>query len=184
MDKQERDYIEKVKSILSKGKGAVEVIDELATLKQPDLEGLQLNTTILIGEITDLEFERNDGELEMAGDDNETYEEAELRVATALLNNIKAILADAEKENWYKLQAYAIKIAYSRLEKDNYLYEVIEKAIDPTTPEEAEKLLVEMKPTIPKEHPDKPGFGLEYAEVLARTVDSNGKVVQLKYVDV
>lgn len=181
MNKQEQSYIERVKGILAKNRSAVQTIDELATLQLPNLENIHLNTSMLIGEITDLEFERNDGELEMAGSDDESYEDAELRIATGLLSNVKNILADIERNNWYRNEAYAIKIAYSRLKNGKYLYEVIEKPIDPITPEEAEKLLVKIKPTIPKEHPELPGYNLEYVKVLGRTVDSNKIVVQLQY---
>ncbi|MFO0971404.1 MAG: hypothetical protein U0520_03610 [Candidatus Saccharimonadales bacterium] len=177
MNKKEQAYIHEVKDIIARSKGAVEAIDELAAIKTPDFDDLKLNTQMLIGDITDLEFQRNDGELDAGGSDDEDWDAAELRVATHLLNNIKGILADIEKSNWYKQQAYAIKIAYSKLEDGKYLYEVIEKPIDQMTHEEADKVLAEMKPTLPKEHPEFPGFDLEYAEVLVRTVDSNNKPV-------
>lgn len=175
MNKPEETYIQKVKKVIAKDSGAVEAIDELAAIIQPNLDGLRLNTVMLIGNIRDLEFERNDGELDAGGSDDEGWDAAELRIATRLLNNIKNILEDIDKSNWYKEQAYAINMAYSKLKNGKYSYEVIEKPIDHTTPETADKLLAEMKPTIPKEHPNAPGFSLEYTEVLIRTVDSNNK---------
>lgn len=178
MDKSEKAYIQKVKDVVAKNNGAVETIDELAAIKTPDLEKCNLNVKMIVGNITDLEFERNDGELDAGGlGDDESWDDAERRIATRLLDNVKGLLVDIDKENWYKPQAYSIKIAYSKLQGKKYLYEVVDKSIDPMSPDEAEKLLADMKPSIPKEHPTSPGFEFEYAKVLSRVVNSNGEPV-------
>lgn len=178
MNKSEKTYIQKVKDIVAKNNEPVDTIDELAEIKTPSLDDCNLNVKMLIGNITDLEFERNDGELDAGGlSDDESWDDAERRIATRLLDNIKGILADIDKENWYEPQAYSIKIAYSQLKGDKYLYEVADKTIDPMSPDEAEKLLADMKPSIPKEHPTSPGFEFEYAKVLSRVVDSKGEPV-------
>lgn len=177
MNDFEKDYVKKVEETVNKHSNAVEAIDELAKIKKPNTDGLSLNTLIIIESINNLNWEREDGELDVYTGD---WDAAELRIAKELLDNIKDILEDIEKGNWYRRAVFTIVLAYSKLQGEDYQYKLIKKRIEPSTLDEAEKLAAEIKASTPKAHPDDPSFTLEDIRVRDCIVDSNNRVLGLR----
>lgn len=159
---------------------AVEIVDKLATIEKPNTKDISINTLTIIESIDNLEFEREDGELDVGIDEAGSWDENELRIATEIIDNIKMILEDVENGNWYKRSVSSLELAYSRLQGEDYQYKIIKKSIEPTTLEEAEMQAAEIKANISKIHPDDPSFTLEDIRVRDFIVDSNNNVIDLR----
>lgn len=177
MNEQETAYINRAKDVIAQQKNAVETLDMLAALEMPSKDKLNLNTLTLINAIGELEHEREDGELDGGISDDESYDDAELKIATNILNYVKRILSDIEQENWYK-QVFSISFVYSWLKDDDYLYKITERPLDVTTYEEAEKQRDALKPTLLKALPEDPNYTLEDVRIGVELVDSKNKPVK------
>jgi hypothetical protein len=179
MNDREKDYVNRVKDIANKQGNAVEVVDELAALEKPDPSDLSINTQALIESIDNLEFEREDGELDVSLESMD-WKETEQRIATEIVDNIKIILADIENGNWYKRVVLSIDLVYSRLQGEDFQYKTTHKTIKPTTLEDAEKQAAEIKASIPKAYPQDLSFTLEDVRIRDLIVDSNNEVMDLR----
>jgi len=179
MKEQEIQFLHNIKSVLTKNADAVEIIDELAKLDKPSTDGLSVNTLTIIEYINNLEFEREDGELDGGSDDSEDYVTAELKIASENLQKIKSILTDIDNDNWYK-QVFWAEFAYSYLQNGKYSYKVVNQKMDAKSADEAKQQKDEVKAKAPKQHPDDPNFKLEDVRVNVKVVDKDDKTVEAR----
>lgn len=162
---------------MQKDLNTIAKVESLEKLDRPSIDEVSLNTKLIYWQIEALDFEREDGALDVFSGSSQEYEKAEARIAENILSNIKKILQDIEEGNKYRYQ-YCVSQIYSRLKDGTYSYRSIEKFLDAATQEEAEKLRDDIKVVTPKEHPSEPEFTLEDVRLGAEVVDSSGKKIR------
>lgn len=175
-NEQEKSYLAKVKQILGKDSGPVEVVDALAAIELPAKDDLSLNTLNIINSIDALNSEREDGDLEGGVSGNEAYDNAEKEIAAGILDHVNRILADIENNNWY-MYKYSVDFVYSQLKDGAYSYRSTTQSIDAASREEADRQKEAMKKTVPKSYPNEPEFTLEDVRVSGQLVDARGNPV-------
>lgn len=178
MQDQELQYIQDVSAIVNgDDSNAVNIIDELAKLDKPDAKEQSVMTASLIEYIENLEFEREDGELE-GGMADDSYDQREQEIANNNLKNIKRIVSDVEKENWYK-QVFWVEILYSNFQNPDHSYaKSVNHRLEATSIKDARKQKDEIYAAAPKQHPDDPDCTYEDVRINIEIVDSNGKRVE------
>lgn len=174
MNEQERQYIQNVKSLVDKDTETITTIDELARLEKPSSDVISINTQCLIEYIDNLELEREDGELDGGAKD---YTGVEQRIAINNLQNVKRILVDIDKDNWY-MQVFWAELAYSHLKDGEYTYKLVNEKMNAQTVQEAEKEKDQVRTKARKQHPDDPDYSLEDVRVKVEIVDGVGKIVE------
>ncbi|MFO0862558.1 MAG: hypothetical protein U0516_02470 [Candidatus Saccharibacteria bacterium] len=176
MNKLEKDYLDKVRKVISQNSDAVATVDALATITKPDTKGLSLNTVTAINFINELDFEREDGSLDV-GSDIDDYDATEEQIASEILHKVKQILSDIDKENWYKYRWF-VKLVYSCLKGNDYTYKIIVKTIGKKTEQEATKEMDRLKKDASHTHPEASDYTLEDVRLSAELVDSHNNLLR------
>lgn len=147
MNTLEKDYLSKVRRVLSDTQGLKATAVALMAIKAShDTNGFSINSLELMKVIDYLDFAYKDGELEMTGADpydleDASMDEAERELVEQTIKTAKNILKDIDDENWYQYNYY-IRSAYSKIKGDDYLYKVVDKRLGTIAADEAAQIKV------------------------------------------